>query len=539
MMSLSSPIIGMSSNYSYHSHSIFQQYQQYLKISNFSNSSLALEYFNGASNCENDCRDKVLFLCVELLHDKIKKLNTNIIKPLWNREGIYDSNTMNIISKPTCQYSIEQYTNNPNQIVFVMEQSNCNIRGGSVFDIISTTSSSIEQNSFIDSCDVDDLFNGQYLIFCPSHRSTITRYKHLRLSYTNSSSTNFDKSSYHLCINLSIYLDYEYYDAFAQQGSFFERQWEPMHHFILHREYCTSILSFSIKSKPISHEKFPLYKVSKYSLGNWISSNPFNMSWTWKWLYHSDFDLQTFDFSKCFLSNRKIIMLGESHMRYNWDAIIYEYETKYKNTSSIEYLTRKHQTISKYNISYEFILFFKNFAKRIDNICDDIELDSIKTMRYTIVLQMGAWDISFWNLENILQNPNSLNDFLNMLEFTINRQCISSIDFIWVSNVPYPLCNNMKTLYECKSKRLARNNYAILLLNEIIEYHLVKLLHKYPNIFHLQYIDAYRIILPLLAYEEPVCLNHFVCHLDNENGIEYTSSGKIVVNALIRSICQI
>ena len=237
-------------------------------------------------------------------------------------------------------------------------------------------------------------------------------------------------------------------------------------------------------------------------------------------------------------------MLGESHMRFNWDALAFGLNDE-QTKAYIEALLRKHTNaeVGGGALKYEMIIFAKNFAKRIDSICDQVEREG-GAYNYTLVVQLGAWDLTFWSSQYFVGDPNSGQALLKVLNSLVYRPCSQNVRLVWVTNVPYPHCQLPTTLGAerapnqkmCIYARHARNNYAIKSSNDFF---VSKLLDMGFPLHSLQIVDAFDAILPRLQFAEYACQNHFLCHLDKTSYIIPTPPGLVVLEGIKRALCDV
>ena len=229
--------------------------------------------------------------------------------------------------------------------------------------------------------------------------------------------------------------------------------------------------------------------------------------------------------------------MGESHARYNWDAIVGELAA---GTNALSKMDKKHSSAEFQDFAYFETLFAHAMGSAIDAICDNIEMTR-SDQNHTLVLQWGAWDLRYWSIEYILGDARSAKQILNLIGFASTRQCASKLRFVLVTNVPHPHCEKNKVISAaepiwrgseyCIQHRGGRNNYKISAINEFFERQFLEM-----NLPHVQVVDAYSILSSRIEYKEYVCKSHFVCREDNGD-ILTTPAGAVVAEAVKRAIC--
>ena len=436
----------------------YEQYKRYTSLSTFDGS----KYYRAASECENDPRNKAIYLCAELLHVAVQKESVINTIPHWNRtDGVM-----------TCNYEVEQrfssattsenggaITDNAYVWLRIM-QSNCSNKyplslGGSSFDVIAA-------GNQLEACEVIDNFDDTYDVYCPS-RSTAKLLYHQAAAMASFSppSTSIATASsgmphhtahasnahflQHGCLNVSITLDFEHFDAYSERGTYYEHMWTIIRHVLVNnRRFCRFPQHHNHRQHHQHQHQLthvtPSYSLDvaireeafRMSLGNWkkkrpdtsstssssslsASSSPplallfdesspqsranfsYQESLTWEWEWETDGGfLDRVNFTNC-LKKRNVILVGESHMRYNWDAMVMDLKDEVAR-EHLKSLDRKHDSSEVDLLKFEHVLFAKHLGKKIDYFCDKVEKENF-SQNFTIVLQTGAWDMTFWNVQ--------------------------------------------------------------------------------------------------------------------------------------------
>lgn len=563
-------------------------------------------YLNGANFCEGRNRYDLEKCANNLAHSIFNEHKADSL-PLWNR-----SDTASI-GNLSCSYEVFQQAtvislNNllRDNVALHLRilQANCSdsfprSKGGTSFEVV------FKGNRLVN-CEVVDLFDNTYDVYCPSRYEIHLATHH---QFGSQSSVGLEIKSYvrsevvleHFfnngCADVAITVDYENFDAFAIQGNNIlndARCWKPLRKQIevSTRQYCIETVSGDLQTFKDNHNgedqallnhkhTHHMYKrkaaVTKMSMGHWklntsvslyhpdednnreflkgyytklytVSSGNFlevngdrDVKWAWEWSHDVDY-LNRVNIMDC-LATSRVIIIGESHSRYNWDSIVMSMPTP-DAKKFLATLARKHPETEYSNLEYQEVYFARNMAHSIDSICDYI-IDKKDTRNFTIVLQWGAWDETYWPIDYILKDRRSAQYLVEMLKFTSSRACFSQLSFIFLSNVPYFLdCETNGTVIEsepswrasktCDYFRGCRNTYKGAAVNEYFERQVLEL-----NLPRYQYIDAYSILAARLPFKEYVCANHFMCREDNNADIVLsTPGGAVVAEAIKRAICN-
>eukprot|EP01036_Dinobryon_divergens_P024207 gene24207-32636_t len=233
------------------------------------------------------------------------------------------------------------------------------------------------------------------------------------------------------------------------------------------------------------------------------------------------------------LQDRMVLFIGASHMRYNFDLLI----EHFFNVSYLQHVNRKHDHLIVSNWRFDFIGNAKDMSQfLLRNVCThdfvkDFKSQPLREVKYTIVLQTGAWDLSVAPLRNLINNPvygggKQLSDVLGgILSKTIS--CPGLEHVVWLTSVPYPMCYNPHEA-DCGKHRNYRTNSAIAATNEYFLQALLRNRNPVSETGWLKFsvIDAYSIIKPRLLLNEDsevLCLSHYICRVYSSS---YSVMGK-------------
>ena len=560
---------------------ILEVLRRYGEISTFDAGNLYKE----ATVCEYNTGMKwtPLIWCAETLRDNSKKRNVSNANHNWNRP----QQPVPIANITSCSYALREFKQIHGELSFTFEivQSNCTeewYKGGSSFEIAAA-------GDVLKSCSVRDNFDNTYLVTCGmrmlSHvlGSGITKVAtHTRRLDTRqlseeqhalmSSQERYQERELALalprvCTNVTVKLDYEHFDAFNERASYFELQFPPLQ--ILVAKDVLFCLDSTAAPPVVSTRRgltllhpgghlpgSPAHGdgLEAVGLGIWVNSihlpndNTNSISNTgsrsgsttylWKWQHtYPEIDLVT-----C-LGRQRVIMMGASHCRYNWDAIAL---TAYPAESKPVFLKtpRHHMAMSFHQLEFQFLFFAREYVPALRKVCDEV---LVSKQNMTLLIQPGSWDSTFWPVQQFIYNVESAPALLNELRSMLDRGCGAYINFVWVQQVPYPNCldqvpdgNIYNATNMCANERRARSNAKIALMNAFLDRELRKLHRAAGGNMRLQIVPAFDIITPRLGYPEYVCNNHFICRGENADNITgQTPAGIAVLETVKRAICRI
>ena len=265
----------------------------------------------------------------------------------------------------------------------------------------------------------------------------------------------------------------------------------------------SSALSNSVAQKFVFHP----YVIKQHT----SSSNPVHLSHDW---------LTIPETPSSSLQDRVILFIGASHMRYNFDLLIQHFF----NGSYLKNVNRKHDHLIVSNWRFDFIGNAKDMSQfLLRNVCSqhfvkDFKYKTEREVKYSIVLQTGAWDLSVAPLRNLINNPvygggKQLSDVLGSI-LSKATTCPGLEQILWLTSVPYPMCYNPHEA-DCGKHRNYRTNSAIAAANEFFLQALLK--KSSPTSWvNFSIIDAYSIIKPRLLLNEDsevLCLSHYICRV--------------------------
>ena len=553
---------------------ILEVLRRYGEISTFDAGNLYKE----ATVCEYNTGMKwtPLIWCAETLRDNSKKRNVSNANHNWNRP----QQPVPIANITSCSYALREFKQIHGELSFTFEivQSNCTeewYKGGSSFEIAAA-------GDVLKSCSVRDNFDNTYLVTCGmrmlSHvlGSGITKVAtHTRRLDTRqlseeqhalmSSQERYQERELALalprvCTNVTVKLDYEHFDAFNERASYFELQFPPLQ--ILVAKDVLFCLDSTAAPPVVSTRRgltllhpgghlpgSPAHGdgLEAVGLGIWVNSihlpndNTNSISNTgsrsgsttylWKWQHtYPEIDLVT-----C-LGRQRVIMMGASHCRYNWDAIAL---TAYPAESKPFFLkTSHHMAMSFHQFEFQHLHFAREYVPAMRKVCDEV---LVSKQNMTLLIQPGSWDSNFWPSQQFIYNVESAPALLSELRSMLDRGCGAYINFVWVQQVPYPNCLDQlpdgNPDHDCCTKnRWARINPKIALMNAFLDRELRKLHRVAGGSMRLQIVPAFDIITPRLGYAEYVSCNHFMFQ-GNLVG-QTTPAGLVVVESVKRAICR-
>jgi len=562
----------------------YRQYARYTSKSDF----FSLYFYPNASVCEDfvagnpsASKQTNAYYCLDRKTMATRWDYPINEKPHWNRtDGVAACryNVTQVRPRPIRHASIrggEAF--HPSMIHLRIVQHDCSASyeeslGGSSFDAIAWANQ-------LEVCDVVDRFDDTYDVYCPSRRTALhfhqQQHQQLKLGKEDSSSTHADtdeqakaqgvmasNASFNLvvpflrdgCLNVTIILDYEHFDAFSERGTLYEHAWKMIRQpLIENAQYCllahnnnnpppfpALALAPFPETLPRSHPEannlaLQLADAALVTDGMWVlespqfladlsaqgidyigdrSNNSYFQSIAYKWEWKVDGGMMDrLNFVDC-LAERRTIMVGESHMRYNWDSIALMDLNDEGIKNMVAGLDRKHGDVNTILLDLEHRLFAKNMANSIDEICDKVEMlqKQRKPSNTTLIVQTGMWDFTFWSAQKFIEYKDSARKMLDAIAFSKIRPCSSDMQIIYVSIPPYPHCQLERSVgcpkpdrQDCIDARSGRNNYAVDAANEFIKHELLKI--NYPN---LQYVDSIHAIVPRLMFAEYACRNHFM-----------------------------
>ena len=199
------------------------QFQQYLSLTSFMDEKRMFDIW---TDCQNKLSQSYArnWRCIEAQISSISKLNGTFH---WNRHAVESGGKVTRPLVPDCEYSVKETYHIDSNAAFTFQiyQHNCgfedsNALGGSSFQVVAHSGHSVAY------CKVLDLFNNSYNVLCPNVECEARKI----LSKNPKSALRLSKDPYHVktCLNISIIVDYEHFDAFSETKS----SHPPMRHLI-------------------------------------------------------------------------------------------------------------------------------------------------------------------------------------------------------------------------------------------------------------------------------------------------------------------
>ena len=147
---------------------------------------------------------------------------------------------------------------------------------------------------------------------------------------------------------------------------------------------------------------------------------------TWK-TYNNFNQLTKLQFSKC-IKNNNNIFIGDSHMRFIWTYLTYEYldaQQLYKESQD-----DSPEDIIFSNFSYIPAYYYMHLSKYINDInCTDSMLPM------SIGIHSGSTELSATNLRNIIANPLYAKSLIDSIYTLSKKTCAHQIKIIFVNTM--------------------------------------------------------------------------------------------------------
>ena len=425
-----------------------------------------------------------------------------------------------------CKYRV--VNSNDSSYSFQISQEECKSKfslsqGGATFEV------SAVSTDYLALCRVIDTFDDKYKVYCDFPIRAIEKE----------------------CPHVTIFLHFEHFDAFSDLG---DDNFAPMNRSIHSGEICFSTLKTSNSTVELvgdSTEDYywirnnitfiPLKKLENLNDSRIRnietdssnrSSHAYYISGTSSIQYHDSADyawsgekgkyLTISAMQEC-LKKQDIYLIGESHMRYQFDLIM----TRYIDRTQVG---RYHGSMNHSGLSFQDC----TFTNRLILTLQKISCDFPKKVT-TYVLQGGSWDLQFFPPRGFINSPYQANAVLNAIEELRNRlkegDCEGNVRIVWMSTMPHPWC----APHDLHCLRLAnyyRNNGAINAINQYMEEKLLLI-----NMKHLLYVDTGAILLPRFHLKEFLCVDHFICN-SPPAGLFTTPGGTALMNYILINICD-
>ena len=558
---------------------VLEVLRRYGEISTFDTGNM----FKETTVCEYNTGMKwtPLTWCAESLRDNTKKRNVSNANHNWNRPQQPDP----IANITSCSYSLRDFKQIHGELSFTFEivQSNCTeewYKGGSSFEITAA-------GDVLKSCSVRDNFDNTYLVTCGMRilahvlsagtTKVATHIRRLNTRQLSEEPVQMSSQERHeerelalalprVCTNVTAKLDYEHFDALNERAAYFEIQFPPLQIVIAKDVLFCLDTTTALPVVPTRRDLTLMHPgghppgspahgdgLEAVGMGIWVNSihlpndnsnsngnngsRSGSTSYIWKWQHtYPEIDLVA-----C-LGRQRVVMLGASHCRYNWDALAL---SAYPAESKPVFLKtpRHHMAMSFHKFEFQFMFFAREYVPAIRKVCDEV---LVSKQNMTLVMQPGSWDSTFWPVQQFIYNVESAPALLSELRSMLDRGCGAYINFVWVQQVPYPNCldkvpdgNIYNSTNMCANERRARSNTKIAVMNAFLDRELRKLHRAAAGSMRLQIVPAFDIITPRLGYPEYVCNNHFICRGENaDNMTGQTPAGLAVLETVKRAICR-
>ena len=335
-------------------------------------------------------------------------------------------------------------------------------RGGSCFLVRSDSMST-------QICNYDDLFNGTYIVHCPLPECT--------------------------CRNISIWLQYTNFTAYAGKWQSFPNCTYPIQKLLWRQRVCSNGTTGSVftRRENIATDKRNVITWYKMS-GKWIAT--FLNGSTYE-------DITATKLCSCIQNIRKLFMIGASHMRYKADVVMASY---YKLSAN---LPMHHSTLTVGNIHYQNLSHIFEYRNIWDLHLKKERLDE----RDVVVIQTGAHDTAHFGPRLTMDALET--DLLPVLNELHKHSDKYGFRLIVVTTPPVP------TYKKPHGYNKIKNNFAIAAFNRRLK---LDLASKNVQVF-----DEFSVLLA--QQDNHVCGVHYLCrrkdkgviHFDNQVGVTAAS----------------
>ena len=234
-------------------------------------------------------------------------------------------------------------------------------------------------------------------------------------------------------------------------------------------------------------------------------------------------------------STHQYHFIGSSHMRYLFDYTM----TYFFGNEAISGFGRKHGDIHYANFHGHLDSFYPHtvFADdQTDYITEICEYNKRISANFTLALITGAFDLQMTPLRRLIKSPNAAVRLKAKLQELLTKReaCPTLQHLIWLTGMPYPLCQGDKS---CLDKRRFRTIPATVASQE---YYMTGLLNATvrPEL-RLSVIDTMSFVTPrfvLNYYQEVTTDNHVIFRDELSNNYIVTPGGKALVEAMMTSI---
>ena len=473
------------------------QFKRYVSLTNFLNEKSMFDLW---TDCQNKLSQSYArnWRCIDAQTSSIAKMNGTFT---WNRHTIDEGGKGAKLLVPDCAYNVTEtyHLDNNAAFTFQIHQYNCefqnlNALGGSSFQVIAHSGHSIAY------CKVLDLFNNSYYVKCPNVECEARKI----LSRNPKSAYRLSKDPYHArtCLNITIILDYEHFDAFSETKS----SEPPMRHFL------TNFTRFCKPNNSSCHhtEHFWMHNYGTHDLSDYeyISKSTYDGSFPQLPTVKTCFDNEKITFVIDGQLNMVSHYLEELYIDSNPRGS-FRFENKDKN----------------------FVLDTADFFGT-----DIVPLCEKDQGEHTFIFEFGNFDLRVTPPRNLIKNPLTLASILEKIrQISSNPKC-SNVKLLWVNMPPVHKCIHHIQACTHEVDSGWSNNYASSAVNQYFASAVQNL--SIPT-SRFEIIDRYEILYPRLMSETYACDSLFVCRKDKENTVQTTSSFRALVSQIVRTACDI
>ena len=464
----------------------YNQLKKYIGLTNLDEKAL----FDEWTNCQNLLSQNYgrNWRCVPHQSERIAEMPGTF---KWPRQVTSDSKL-----SIDCEYTIsDKNIIGDSNFRFYIEQKNCKFNssiGGSSFQISGVSKRAVSP------CSIQDHFNGTYEIICLNvecqARKILSQNHHTAFKIAGDSSQS--------CLNLTVILDYEHFDAFSETKS----SEPPLRHIITNSSYtCKTTQEYA--NCPVE-ENFWVHNYGTHDLSDyeWISNKTADGSFP---LIKS--------IQNCLKSEKRNIFLYDGQL-----SLISQYlQELYVNSNP-------QNGYKIQNVYRNFVLDTVDyFGSEVNRMCGD----GIDT---NLIFEFGGWDLRHTPPRNLISNPLTVKELIKRINSTLSSEKCYNVKMIWLSIHPAHRCIYSKTSCLHEIDNTWSNNYATNAVNQYFHNVMIELSKSNKR---LKIIDRYSILYPRLLNEMYVCNNEFVCKIDGDI-LGTTSSFRVIVSEILRTICD-
>lgn len=385
--------------------------------------------------------------------------------------------------------------------------SNFRHKGGSSFYWLSRSS----DDQYINACGVIDNFDDTYQVTC-------------YLPHYNASSNS---GSY--CMNLHGNLEYEHFDAYGIEIEAIQHSFNM--ELPIFSDYKLCVEKSQLKSIAEQDVLFPkgttapiIDNSPKIDIKRGYWNKPADQK-DYRWISPVDSGVMTKGELDACRANQSLVFMGESHQRYTWTHLAYEYLDGQREMLSTAH--KKHGDMHFLNFSFVNSFFFNNLAAELHKVsCSKASLP------LGITAQSGSWDLGYTALRNVMLNPGLIPAFLSSLSAFNQKPCADQMSFVFVQTMPYPSCGENPY---CRDNRKSKTNPAITAMAHYINRELLKV--EQWNI-SLTIVDAMQ-VMKASRLTETLCSNHFLCRHGERQSfkVDKSEAGIALASEILHGLC--